>query len=125
MTDFTPGQTITTTHKGIEHVCTVVDTPDGVRFDVDGTQYTSLSKAAQAVAGWKPGTSVDGPRFWGLRSPKAPAEPKAIAPPAEDQPEPTAKPKRGRKAKAAAPEAEAEQAPDPTSESNDPVDLFE
>ena len=53
MTDFTPGQTITTTHKGIEHVCTVVDTPDGVRFDVDGTQYTSLSKAALAGNGSK------------------------------------------------------------------------
>lgn len=112
-----PGVRLVATYKKAPAVCTVVDAGDGkIAFTLDGSDkvFSSPSAAGSAVMG---GVACNGWRFWSIEG----AEPSPKAPSTDSAEE---KPKRARKAKAAAPEAEAEPNQEPA-ESNDPVDLFE
>jgi hypothetical protein len=59
-----PGTVLVGRYKGKQRRCTVVDTPDGLRYQLDdGSEHQSPSGAARAVAG---GVARNGWRFWSL-----------------------------------------------------------
>lgn len=67
-------------HKGKEHVCEVVQTEDGLRYRVDGKDFTSPSSAGRAVTG---GVAVNGWKFWSLEGTLKERTPKTAKPKAE------------------------------------------
>ena len=81
-------------HKGTEHRCEVVETPEGVRYQVAGETFKSPSSAAKHVTGG----AVNGWVFWSIAGTERPKrEPKAKA----DKPKKEPGAKKPAKAKAA------------------------
>ena len=57
-------------HKSTEHRCEVVETPEGVRYQVDGGEiFKSPSSAAKHVMG---GIAANGWRFWSIAGSEKP-----------------------------------------------------
>jgi hypothetical protein len=89
-------------HKGTAHRCEVVETPEGLRYQVDGGEiFKSPSAAAKHVTGG----AVNGWVFWSLeRSDKAKREPRAKAgpkqAPATKKPTKASKKRKAKKGKA-------------------------
>jgi hypothetical protein len=84
-------------HKGTAHRCAVVETPEGVRYQVDGGEiFRSPSSAAQHVTGG----AVNGWVFWSVEGSEKPRR------------EPTAdEPARAKKERAAKKSAKSKAAP--------------
>ncbi len=62
--DLAVGTKLVGRHRKTEHICEVVQTEDGVRYQLaDGRTFKSPSSAAKAVMG---GVSANGWRFWSL-----------------------------------------------------------
>ena len=62
--DLAVGTKLVGRHKKTEHTCEVVQTEEGVRYQLaDGRTFKSPSSAAKAVMG---GVSANGWRFWSL-----------------------------------------------------------
>jgi hypothetical protein len=94
--DLTAGTRLVARHKGKEHLCEVVRTDDGLRYRLDGKDFSSPSSAGREVT---KGVAVNGWRFWSLegtlkerKSPKATKSTKK-APAAKAKKKAAAKPK--------------------------------
>jgi hypothetical protein len=61
--DLTAGTRLVARHKGKDHLCEVVPTDDGLRYRVDGKDFSSPSSAGREVTN---GVAVNGWRFWSL-----------------------------------------------------------
>ncbi len=75
--ELAPGTVLVARYKKEDHTCVVMETEDGLRYRVAGTDYKSPSSAAKAVMG---GIAANGWRFWSLDGDLKPArEPKPKA----------------------------------------------
>lgn len=98
------GSVLVGRHKGTEHRCEVVETPEGVRYQVDGAEiFRSPSSAAKHVTGG----AVNGWVFWSVEGseklkakhePKVKADPKQA--PAAKKPTKASKKRKAKKATA-------------------------
>jgi Protein of unknown function (DUF2924) len=81
-------------HKGTQHRCEVVETPEGVRYQIEGETFKSASSAAKHVTGG----AINGWVFWSIAGTEKPKrEPGAKA----DKPNREPAPKKPAKARAA------------------------
>ncbi len=72
--ELTAGTILVARYKKEDHTCVVMETEEGLRYRVAGTDYKSPSSAAKAVMG---GIAANGWRFWSLQGDLKPArEPK-------------------------------------------------
>ncbi len=65
-----PGTVLVARYKKEDHTCVVMETEDGLRYRVAGTDHKSPSSAAKAVMG---GIAANGWRFWSLQGELKPA----------------------------------------------------
>ncbi len=75
--ELAPGTVLVARYKKEDHTCVVMETEEGLRYRVAGTDYKSPSSAAKAVMG---GIAANGWRFWSLEGDLKPVrEPKPTA----------------------------------------------
>jgi hypothetical protein len=69
--ELAPGTVLGARYKKEDHTCVVMETKEGLRYRVAGTDYKSPSSAAKAVMG---GIAANGWRFWSLQGDLKPAK---------------------------------------------------